>query len=157
MNKQELLRALEALSGRGTMGVWVERQEAISLVNQLSEPATFDENKILDALGESMRLACGKADYNDYYRKSIAPKVLEAIRPYLRSEPTEAMCDSARSFLLSMEIGIKSYEGMRENFERLGEEVPAWMRDREGHLTKWDKADCIWRLMASAASPEQKG
>lgn len=67
-------------------------------------------------------------------------------------EPTEAMCDKARNFLLGMEIGLKTYEHMIVHLERCGDKIPAWMK-KEGHLTKWDKADCIYRLMTQP--PEQ--
>ena len=64
--------------------------------------------------------------------------------------PTEEMCDAAREFLMGMEVGIKDYAKMIVHFQNLGTPIPKWMECRTGHLTKWDKADCIWRLMAVA-------
>lgn len=69
-------------------------------------------------------------------------------------EPTEFMCDGARGFLLGLEIGIKTYEDMKINLVRIGYKIPEWMKDKGGNLTKWDKADCIWRLMNEARLKE---
>lgn len=68
--------------------------------------------------------------------------------------PTEEMCDGARQFLLGMEIGIKDYAGIKDHFNRGGFVIPKWLSERKGHLTKWDKADCIWRLMAETLNPQ---
>jgi hypothetical protein len=74
-------------------------------------------------------------------------KIIEVMR-----NPTEAMCDAARPYILGLSIGNNYYRSMKEHLENLGETIPPWMRDKEGGITKWDSAEDIWRLMFDTVS-----
>lgn len=70
--------------------------------------------------------------------------------------PTDEMCDAARGFILGFNVGIHHYDKMREHLRMGGYGVPDWMLEREGHITKWEKAECIWRLMSAAQPPAKQ-
>jgi|GEM_PF-6982919 len=69
------------------------------------------------------------------------------------SAPNEKMCDAARAFILGLDIQIRTYEDMRKHLARGGNAIPDWMPE-SGHITKWDVADCIYRLMQEVALAE---
>lgn len=62
------------------------------------------------------------------------------------SPPDDVMCDAARGFILGLDMNIRTFEGMRKHIEGLGEPIPEWMPP-DGHITKWDIAQCIYNLM----------
>jgi hypothetical protein len=75
-------------------------------------------------------------------------KLAEALR-ILSSPPDKETCNAARSFLLGLETGLKTYETMRAHMLAGGHAIPEWMTGK-GHLTKWNKAECVFRLMQDA-------
>lgn len=68
------------------------------------------------------------------------------------NKATEAMCDAARPFIIGMEIGIKTFEFMKDHLEEYEVEIPhrivVMAKDYpKSHITKWDKAEIIYDLM----------
>jgi hypothetical protein len=68
----------------------------------------------------------------------------QEIKPFV---PSEEMCDAARDFIMGLEAGIKNFEAMCAYLKHVGGGAPDWMSRDERHITKWDKAECIYRLM----------
>ena len=68
------------------------------------------------------------------------------------THPTEEMCDAARAYILYIRITNGcSYDGMREHFNNMGTPVPLWLQEKQGHITKHDTAEDIWKLMSEQA------
>lgn len=68
------------------------------------------------------------------------------------SEPTEEMCLAARWFILSRDAGIFEWGKLRPGSTQPKNE---WIAnkiefDPQGHITKWDFAEGIYRLMEAA-------
>ncbi len=69
--------------------------------------------------------------------------------------PTEAMCDEARGFILGLDMGIRDFAAMEEHLDAGGYSCLPYIRENAArgkghHITKWDVADCIWKLMDRA-------
>jgi hypothetical protein len=68
--------------------------------------------------------------------------------------PTEAICDEARWFILARDAGITTWSGLlpsipsRPTIPYIEEQIA---KNPSGHITKWDVADCVYQLMATAA------
>lgn len=73
----------------------------------------------------------------------VCEVLLEALE-----NPSKSMCDMARSYILNTNLGVNSYDAMKR--ELLGDirEIPDWMQEKTGHITKWDRAEDIWKFMA---------
>lgn len=86
-------------------------------------------------------------------------EVIEKLAIGLES-PDEETCALARGFLLGLSGGGgNDFDTMRAHLDMCGYPVPEWM-NRKGHITKWDRAECIWKLMAepliAVAAPFRK-
>jgi len=70
--------------------------------------------------------------------------------------PTEEMCDAARWFILARDSNIHTWGGLSRCIDTTIPYIAEKMRnDPQGHITKWDFADCVYRLMQSVATPNQ--
>lgn len=62
--------------------------------------------------------------------------------------PTETMCDAARWFILARDAGITTWGKLsvagRTKIAYIEDKIKS---DPEGHITKWDFAECVYRLM----------
>lgn len=66
------------------------------------------------------------------------------------SEPTEAMCDRARWFILARDSNIYTWGGLTRCVDKTIPYIEEKMRnDPQGHITKWDFAECVYRLMTT--------
>jgi len=66
--------------------------------------------------------------------------------------PTEEMADAARGFLLGLEMGNKSFDGMRTFLKLTGYSIecwPDWAKDAKGHISKESQAMLIYIMMES--------
>lgn len=95
---------------------------------------------------KTLRVADRPAECGQLY--DTAASVCEAFL-YAMINPTEVMCDATRTYILGLSLGINDYAAMRENLRQSGECVPEWMLAKSGHITKWDRAEDIWKLMAA--------
>lgn len=73
------------------------------------------------------------------------------------AEPTEAMCDAARPFIVGLDMNIRNFGDMRLHLDRGGNPVLPYIKDMaeqsgDAHITKWDVADCIFQYMMTARS-----
>jgi hypothetical protein len=69
------------------------------------------------------------------------------------SEPTLAMIDAPRGFLMGLESGQTTLESMRDHLRRIGDSIeswPAWAREESGHITKAGQAIIIYAMMKGA-------
>jgi hypothetical protein len=74
----------------------------------------------------------------------------------MTEKPTEAMCDRARGFILGLDLGIRTFEEMREHLDNGGyPTLDSITNHPGGHITKWDVAECIFRLMVTDESSRQ--
>jgi len=95
--------------------------------------------------------------FDDAQFIAAAPRMVEIIKEQdkqikeFKGFPSEEVCDAARSFLLGLEIGFNTYESMIKHLTLSRGYAPDWMKGRTGHLTKWDKAECIFKLMSTKA------
>lgn len=75
-------------------------------------------------------------------------------------QPTEAMCDAARWFILARDAGITKWGKLevsipeRPTIPYIEEKIK---NDPQGHITKWDVADCIYQLMNTKLEDGKKG
>jgi len=70
----------------------------------------------------------------------------------LLGEPTEAMCDMARGFIMGLDLNIRTWKPMADHLKMGGYWTTTYINkkaksDPTGHITKWDVAYCIWQLM----------
>lgn len=70
------------------------------------------------------------------------------------TKPMEAMCDRARGFIIGLDLGYRTWEEMDTHLDLGG--YPTLLSishraqiDPQGHITKWDVAQCIYLLMNS--------
>ncbi len=69
-------------------------------------------------------------------------------------KPTEEMCNRARGFIMGLDLNIRTWGAMQKHLD-MGRYPTTYyikkmaMDAREGHITKWDVADCIYCLMES--------
>jgi len=66
-------------------------------------------------------------------------------------EPNETMCDAARWFILARDSNIYTWGGLTRCVDKT---IP-WIQEQmdknpTGHITKWDFAEGIYRLMEHA-------
>jgi hypothetical protein len=66
--------------------------------------------------------------------------------------PTATMCDRARGFILGLDLSARTWGAMQKHLDLGG--YPSLPRIRQmaaddpnGHITKWDVAECIYMLM----------
>jgi len=70
-------------------------------------------------------------------------------------EPSEKMCDAARGFILGLDLGFRTWPAMRQHLQNGGYEVKQWMLDAgDDHITKWDVAETIYKLMQESRLAE---
>lgn len=106
----------------------------------------------LEDLEDCMRAAYHALD-NAEYLKAPVPVSKDEIR--LPFKPTEAMCDEARGFIMGLDLGVRKWRAMQGHLAAGGYSSLPYIMEQcannpDGHITKWDVADCIWQLMARA-------
>ena len=68
------------------------------------------------------------------------------------TKPTEEMCDRARGFIMGLDLNMRTWEKMANHLRNGGYPTLTYITAKalhfpEGHITKWDVADCIYQLM----------
>lgn len=66
--------------------------------------------------------------------------------------PSEAMCDKARGFIMGLDLNIRTWGAMQRHLDMSGYPTLDYIKNKaikapDGHITKWDVADCIYQLM----------
>lgn len=72
----------------------------------------------------------------------------------IANDPTPEMIDAPRGFLMGLESGQTTLEGMRDHLRRIGDTIeswPAWAREESGHITKAGQAIIIYAMMRGAS------
>lgn len=65
-----------------------------------------------------------------------------------QEEVLDKRCDSVRGILSAFESNIYTYDGVKVHLERLGEEIPDILKDRDGgHIPKWNQAEILYTIM----------
>ncbi len=70
-------------------------------------------------------------------------------------KPTENMCDEARGFIMGLDLNMRKWKDMNYHLGMGGYSNLPYIQEQaeknpNGHITKWDVADCIWQLMVRA-------
>ena len=107
-----------------------------------------------DQIAEDVFELIGPLMVNHFERASLEngeKKRSSSQREFVK-EPTEAMCDRARGFIMGLDLGYRTWEEMDTHLD-LGGYPSLWsisdraQIDPQGHITKWDVAQCIYLLM----------
>lgn len=70
----------------------------------------------------------------------------------ITEERLKEMAYAARGFLLGLEMGNTSFDGMREHLYRTGHSIecwPDWAKNAKGHISKESQAMLIYIMMES--------
>lgn len=75
------------------------------------------------------------------------------------SKPTEEMCTRARGFIMGLDLGYRKWGKMQSHLDMGGYPTLYYIKQKAkheptGHITKWDVADCIYRLMEDGLWPD---
>jgi len=91
--------------------------------------------------------------------EDAAMKIIRQHQPnqpgiHLPAEPSEEMCKRARGFIMGLDLSQRTWGAMRNHLQRGGyPTLPSITRKAEeccdGHITKWDVAECIYMLMVT--------
>lgn len=84
-------------------------------------------------------------------RAFVDKSEVEAWNTRARPEPTEAMCDNARGFIAGLDQR-RDWKTMQKHLSFGGYATLPYIEQQakenpDGHITKWDIADCIYQLM----------
>jgi hypothetical protein len=69
------------------------------------------------------------------------------------AEPTEAMLDAPRIFIMFCETPGRTFADARKFVEDCGDSIehwPEWAKSAQGHITKSAFASIVWHLMEAA-------
>ena len=78
---------------------------------------------------------------------------MSAVSRIVPAEPTEAMVDAPRHFILYCYTPGRSLEGARDHMKSCGVSIdtwPKWAKEDTGHITKAAVAIIIWHMMVGA-------
>lgn len=103
------------------------------------------------------------AEQGYYNRCEKLDKIKQALtdsKDGWRDKPTEEMCDNTRGFISGVQLACVSWLRMSNHLRRGGYKTLPHIEenaksDPNGHITKWDIADCIYQLMVQP--PKERG
>lgn len=142
------------------------REHAREALYPQMEPVMTKALELADEQASSLEFMASKSHDNDPWKAALlaGAKALRTPAPSgwvsVPREPTEAMIDAPRYFILYYETPGRSLEGARKHMELSGVDIdswPEWAKTEQGHLTKSGIASIMYAMFLAALPSDEQG